>query len=55
MAKRYKLPVTKEISHGDVMDSMETIVNYTILHIFKLLREQMLKVLIIRKKSLYVW
>jgi len=48
-AYRYK------INNGDVTYSTVTTVN-TVLHILKLLREEILKVLIIRKKyHNYVW
>lgn len=42
--------VVKSPSHGDVKYSMATIVNNTVLHIWKLLREQILTVLITRKR-----
>ena len=38
--KRYKFPVIKEISHGNVMHSMAIIANNTVMYIWKLLREQ---------------
>lgn len=50
--QRYKLPVIKSISHRDGMYSMMTTVNKTVLHICKLLREQILKVCITRKKKI---
>ena len=49
--KRYKLPVIKQVSPGDVMYSMATIVHKTVLHTGELLRQQILKVLITRKKQ----
>ena len=37
--KRYRLPVIKQISPGDVMNSIVTIVNNIVLHIQKAPRE----------------
>lgn len=48
---RYKFPGIKRISPGDVMYSMVTIVNNTVLHIRRKLGEWVLKVLTIRKKT----
>lgn len=50
VAKRYKLPIIKEISPGDVTCIMMTVINSTILHIWKLQRELIFKVFITRKK-----
>ena len=50
VVKKYKLPIIKEISPGDVTYIMVTIINSTILHIWKLQRELTLKVFITRKK-----
>lgn len=49
--RRYKFPDIKYVSHGDVLYSMVTLVNNTVLHICKLLKEQLLKVLTRRKKN----
>lgn len=48
--KRCKAPVMKQISHG-VTQNMVTTANYTVLDIWKVLGEQILKVLIARNKT----
>lgn len=49
---KYKLPDIKQISHEDAMYSIRTMVTNTVSHFLKLLiRKQMLKVLITRKRN----
>ena len=48
----YKLPVIRLINSGDVVYSMMTVVNNAVLYVWKLLRQQILKVLITHKKML---
>ena len=50
MVRRYKRPIIKWISPGDIIYGMVTAVSNTVLHIWKLLREQIFKVLITRKR-----
>ena len=51
MVKRYKLPVIKYISHGDVIYSMVTIVNNTVVVYLKVTKRVDLK----EKKVVTVW
>lgn len=50
--QRYKLPVIKSISHRNGMYIMVSTANKTVFHVCKMLREQILKTRITRKKIL---
>ena len=54
--RSYKLPIKEHISHEDVIYSTVNIVNNIVLHIWKLLREYILKSSHHKRKiMLYIW